>query len=175
MPSAIIRLTNVALVTACWNQGLGRRASARSFCSLRTFWTRACKLDAAKPCRAGTSFMVPPLCPSCLVTAFTCGIVSSPSPQGDKMKKLLVVLLSSFVTAACTCAGSGAGAGGGVSRGVGGGGVSGGHRYTRGYTRSDGTYVRGHYSSRPNRTSWDNWSTRGNTNPYTGKRGYRRR
>jgi hypothetical protein len=41
----------------------------------------------------------------------------------------------------------------------------------RGYYRSDGTYVRPHYRSAPNHTRADNWSTRGNYNPYTGRAG----
>ena len=41
----------------------------------------------------------------------------------------------------------------------------------RGYTRSDGGYVDSHRRSTANSTQYDNWSTRGNTNPYTGKRG----
>ena len=45
--------------------------------------------------------------------------------------------------------------------------------YVRGYYRSDGTYVQPHYRSSPNSTPLDNWSTRGNINPYTGKRGTR--
>ncbi len=43
--------------------------------------------------------------------------------------------------------------------------------YVRGYFRSDGTYVQPHYRSAPNNTVLDNWSTRGNVNPYTGQRG----
>ena len=43
--------------------------------------------------------------------------------------------------------------------------------YVRGYTRSDGTYVAPHYRSDPNSTRNDNWSPRGNVNPYTGKPG----
>ena len=42
-----------------------------------------------------------------------------------------------------------------------------------GYTRKDGTYVAPHYRSSPNDTKMDNWSTRGNTNPYTGQPGTR--
>ncbi len=42
----------------------------------------------------------------------------------------------------------------------------------RGYNRSNGTYVAPHYRSNPNSTRFDNWSTRGNFNPFTGKRGY---
>jgi hypothetical protein len=44
--------------------------------------------------------------------------------------------------------------------------------WVNGYYRSDGTYVRGHYRSAPDGNSWNNYSTKGNTNPYTGKRGY---
>lgn len=43
--------------------------------------------------------------------------------------------------------------------------------YVSGYTRSDGTYVSPHYRSSPNSSQYDNWSSKGNTNPYTGTRG----
>jgi uncharacterized protein YxeA len=46
--------------------------------------------------------------------------------------------------------------------------------YVRGYYKSNGTYVQPHYRSSPNSTTSDNWSTYGNTNPYTGERGTRR-
>jgi hypothetical protein len=45
--------------------------------------------------------------------------------------------------------------------------------YVRGHTRSDGTYVAPHYRSSPNSTTLDNYSTRGNVNPYTGRVGTR--
>ena len=45
--------------------------------------------------------------------------------------------------------------------------------YINPYTRRDGTYVPGHNRTMPNSTMSDNWTTRGNTNPYTGERGYR--
>lgn len=41
----------------------------------------------------------------------------------------------------------------------------------RGYTRKDGTYVRPHHRSAPDGNFDNNWSTRGNVNPYTGKIG----
>lgn len=41
----------------------------------------------------------------------------------------------------------------------------------RGYTRSDGTYVPPHIQTNPNSTRNDNWSTKGNVNPYTGREG----
>lgn len=45
--------------------------------------------------------------------------------------------------------------------------------YVRGYTRKDGTYVQPHYRSSPDGNPYNNWSTRGNVNPYTGERGTR--
>jgi len=41
----------------------------------------------------------------------------------------------------------------------------------RGYVRNDGTYVQPHQQTAPNSTKADNWSTKGNVNPYTGKQG----
>lgn len=43
--------------------------------------------------------------------------------------------------------------------------------HVQGYTRRDGTYVQPHYRSSPDSTPYNNWSTRGNVNPYTGHRG----
>lgn len=43
----------------------------------------------------------------------------------------------------------------------------------RGYTRKDGTYVAPHYRSAPDGNFYNNWSTKGNVNPYTGKAGTR--
>jgi len=41
----------------------------------------------------------------------------------------------------------------------------------QGYTKKDGTYVAPHYRSSANNTRMDNYSTKGNVNPYTGKEG----
>jgi hypothetical protein len=43
--------------------------------------------------------------------------------------------------------------------------------YVHGYYRSNGTYVSPHYRSAPDGDFSNNWSTRGNINPYTGKMG----
>ena len=43
--------------------------------------------------------------------------------------------------------------------------------YVQGYTRSNGTYVQGYYRTAPNSTTLDNYSTKGNYNPYTGSYG----
>ena len=43
--------------------------------------------------------------------------------------------------------------------------------YVRPHVRTDGTYVPGHWRSKPNHTTRDNWSTYPNVNPYTGEQG----
>ena len=44
---------------------------------------------------------------------------------------------------------------------------------SRGYYKpSTGTYVQPYYRSSPNNSRWDNYSTRGNYNSFTGKKGY---
>lgn len=48
-------------------------------------------------------------------------------------------------------------------------------RYQRGYTRTDGTYVQGHYKTNSNGTNHDNFSTSGNVNTHTGSTGSRAR
>lgn len=46
--------------------------------------------------------------------------------------------------------------------------------YVNGYMRQDGTYVQPHFRSDSNSTKIDNYSSKGNTNPYTGERGAQR-
>jgi hypothetical protein len=43
----------------------------------------------------------------------------------------------------------------------------------RGYYRSNGTYVQSYYRTSPNSYRYDNYSYRGNYNPYTGRTGTR--
>jgi hypothetical protein len=43
--------------------------------------------------------------------------------------------------------------------------------HVRGYTRSNGTYVAPHYQTNADSSRTNNWSSRGNVNPYTGKVG----
>lgn len=50
-----------------------------------------------------------------------------------------------------------------------------GETWVNGYTRADGTQVKGHYRTNPNNTRNDNYSTKGNINPHTGKAGTRPR
>ena len=49
------------------------------------------------------------------------------------------------------------------------------HIKVKGYYKKNGTYVQPHYRTAPNSTKNDNFSTEGNTNPYTGKPGWIRR
>jgi len=43
--------------------------------------------------------------------------------------------------------------------------------YTNGYVRQNGTYVPPHYQTNPNNSTSDNYRTRGNYNPNTGRIG----
>ena len=45
------------------------------------------------------------------------------------------------------------------------------YQYVRPYTKSNGTFVNGYYRTSPNNTKFDNFSTKGNMNPFTGKSG----
>lgn len=48
-----------------------------------------------------------------------------------------------------------------------------GDHYVRDYTRRDGTYVQGHYQTNADDSFWNNYSSYGNVNPYTGHTGYK--
>jgi hypothetical protein len=48
---------------------------------------------------------------------------------------------------------------------------SGSSHSVHGYTRKDGTYVAPHRQTDPDDSRRNNWSSKGNTNPYTGKEG----
>jgi len=53
----------------------------------------------------------------------------------------------------------------------GGGTSKGSETSVRGYTKRDGTYVAPHRRTSPDTSKNNNWSTKGNQNPYTGKPG----
>ncbi len=44
-------------------------------------------------------------------------------------------------------------------------------KFQNGYVKNDGKYVGPHYKTAPNKTNIDNYSTKTNLNPYTGKKG----
>lgn len=43
----------------------------------------------------------------------------------------------------------------------------------KGHFRKSGGFVAPHHRTNPDGQKFNNWSTQGNTNPFTGKRGYR--
>lgn len=45
--------------------------------------------------------------------------------------------------------------------------------YVDGYVRADGGYVEPHFRSSPDGNPFNNYSTQGNVNPYTGQEGHR--
>jgi hypothetical protein len=47
----------------------------------------------------------------------------------------------------------------------------GGTTTVRGHTRKDGAYVAPHHRTAPDSSKSNNWSSKGNSNPYTGKAG----
>ena len=73
-----------------------------------------------------------------------------------KAKSVAVVLVLSAITGVAEARSS--------SNGSGSNSVS-------GHIRKDGTYVAPHQRTIPNQTQRDNWSSKPNTNPYTGKAG----
>lgn len=47
------------------------------------------------------------------------------------------------------------------------------YRSQNSYIKNNGTVVSSHYKTVNNNTNWDNYSTSGNINPFTGNKGYR--
>lgn len=74
-------------------------------------------------------------------------------------KSLVIFILMTVLSLSLTDLGDAKGRSGGGSHSV------------RGYTKKDGTYVAPHRQTNPNGTQRDNYSTKGNINPYTGKSG----
>lgn len=85
------------------------------------------------------------------------------------MKKILIVAaIAAFMS------GTGFAKGGGHSGGYYTSGArsnSGESHSIRGYVKDDGTYVAPSHATNPNNSKADNWTSKGNTNPYTGKEG----
>jgi hypothetical protein len=84
------------------------------------------------------------------------------------MKKLAIALsILSFACAPVFAKGSGGYSSGHSSSHS----YSSGSHSIKGYSKSDGTYVAPSHATNPNSSKYDNWSTKGNVNPYTGKEG----
>jgi hypothetical protein len=90
-----------------------------------------------------------------------------------KLITLVCVIGMTAVSSAASARGGGSGGGGGhrsSSVGPGTGSNSSSHN-VHGYVRKDGTYVEPHRQSNSDHNFNNNWSTKGNQNPYTGKEG----
>lgn len=44
---------------------------------------------------------------------------------------------------------------------------------SRGYLKNNGSYVNPYFRTSPNSYKWDNWSSKGNVNPFNGRKGYK--
>jgi hypothetical protein len=94
-----------------------------------------------------------------------------------KMKNLIFVVLA--ITLSIPSFARGGGHGGGYSSGgsshssraATGTGAKAQHERVSGYTKKDGTHVATHDRSTKDATTNNNWSTKGNVNPETGKAG----
>lgn len=87
-------------------------------------------------------------------------------------KSLILVAALSLCTFAIAKGGGGHGGGHSGSHHTSSAGSAHGSSHSvSGYTRKDGTYVAPSHATNPNGTRSDNWSTKGNVNPHTGKEG----
>jgi hypothetical protein len=85
-----------------------------------------------------------------------------------KMKTLLFVLAVAVSLPAAAAGGHGGHRGHAAATGTG---AKAAHEHVSGYTRKDGKHVAGHDRSTKDSTKTNNWSTKGNKNPETGKAG----
>ena len=69
------------------------------------------------------------------------------------MKKLILTIAISIITFGCFAQ------------------VNSNYTHVNGYYKSNGTYVEGYNRTAPNNTNRDNYSTKPNTNPWTGEKG----
>lgn len=87
------------------------------------------------------------------------------------MKKLFICLTLSILSITCFAKGSGSSSYHSYSRMTGSGYTNSSHTSVSGYTKKNGTYVAPYEKSHNNSTQLDNYGTKGNVNPYTGKDG----
>lgn len=80
------------------------------------------------------------------------------------MKKVAIIFLVGTLAAAPVFAKGGSHSSVGHSS-------TGGSHSIKGYVKKDGTYVAPSNATNPNHSKYDNWSTKGNVNPYSGKDG----
>ena len=85
------------------------------------------------------------------------------------MKKILIATaIAAFMSGTAFAKGGGHSGGSHTSRSHS---NSGGSHSVKGYVKKDGTYVAPSHATNPNSSKADNWTSKGNTNPHTGKEG----
>lgn len=84
------------------------------------------------------------------------------------MKSLIIVALLATATGTAFAKGGGGHTGASHASNTH---SSGGSHSIQGYTKKDGTVVAPAHATNPNNSKADNWSSKGNVNPYTGKEG----
>lgn len=82
------------------------------------------------------------------------------------MKVAVVLIAACFISTGAFAKGGGHSGGSQSHRSA-----SGGSHAIKGYTKKDGTYVAPSHATNPDGTKSNNWSQKGNVNPYTGKEG----
>jgi hypothetical protein len=90
--------------------------------------------------------------------------------EEKNMKKIAIVFAVLCAASLGAQARGGGGHSGSHASGSSSSGYTGSHS-TSSYTRGNGTYVAPSHATNPNSTKADNWTTKGNVNPYTGKAG----
>lgn len=86
------------------------------------------------------------------------------------MKSIVIaVSIVAFASTPAFARGGGGHSGGGHSSGA--HSSNSGSHSIKGYVKKDGTYVAPSHATNPNKSKSDNWSTKGNVNPHTGKEG----
>ena len=106
-----------------------------------------------------------------------CETARTYAAPGIKMKAILVAALAVSLSASIPAFARGGHSAGHASpsghsaKAATGTGAKSSHEHVGGYTKKDGTVVKAHDRSTKDDTSANNWSTKGNTNPETGKAG----
>lgn len=89
------------------------------------------------------------------------------------IRHLLIALLSAALCLPAAVEARGKSSGTRASKPATGTGAKSSSTRVRGHVSKDGRYVPSHRRSTPDKRTSNNWSTKGNTNPYTGKAGSR--
>lgn len=103
--------------------------------------------------------------------------ITATDVEGMDMKSIIVLTAALMVGSFAFAKGAGGGHSSGshgshsANYGTSAGSSSGGSHSTSGYIKSNGTHVAPSHATNPNSTKADNWSSKGNVNPYTGKAG----